>query len=71
MFRLAFLSAQFSPDGSKIVTASADQTARAWDSESNSDRLFARGCAWLHDYLSTNLHATDSDRAMCGIARKR
>ena len=66
-------SAKFSPDGNKIVTASADKTARVWSVkiESDFDRLLALGCKKLHDYLSTNPNATDSDRQMCGIALRQ
>jgi WD40 repeat protein len=68
----AVLSANFSNDGSKIVTASSDKTARVWEFESDPDRLFARGCESLRDYLTTNPNATDEDRQMCVIeARKR
>ena len=80
-------SAYFSPDGKEIVTASLDKTARIWDSkddqiperQSNNnvdfiidfDRLLILGCEKLHDYLSTNPNATDSDRKMCGIEPRK
>jgi WD40 repeat protein len=60
-------SANFSADGSKIVTASFDNTARVWEIESDMDRLLIGLCNKLHDYLSTNPNATDSDRQMCSI----
>ena len=61
-------SANFRPDGSKIITASEEGTVRIWNHvESDFDRLLILGCAKLHNYLSTNPNATDSDRQMCGI----
>ncbi|MBW4586739.1 hypothetical protein G7B40_015230 [Aetokthonos hydrillicola Thurmond2011] len=44
------ISARFSPDGKRILTASADKTARLWQVESLED-LLARGCKWLNNYL--------------------
>ena len=65
-------SAHFSPDGSKIITTSDDGTARVWNGiESDFDRLLILGCNKLHDYLSTNPNATDSDRQMCGIETRK
>ncbi|MBD2317260.1 AAA-like domain-containing protein [Phormidium tenue] len=62
----------FSADGSKIITASADNTARLWNSiETDLDRLLILGCNKLHDYLSSNPNATDSDRQMCGIEPRK
>jgi WD40 repeat protein len=62
-------SANFSPDGTKIVTASADKTARLWgriDSlDTNLDRLLKRSCNKLHDYLSTNPNVKQEDRDLC------
>ncbi|MEH2249295.1 MAG: hypothetical protein V7K33_07000 [Nostoc sp.] len=46
-------SASFSPDGKRILTASADKTARVWRAD-NLDELLSRGCQWLNDYLVTN-----------------
>jgi WD40 repeat protein len=61
-------SANFSPDGSKIISAYKDGTWYVWNSvENNFDRLLILGCNKLHDYLSTNPNATDSDRQMCSI----
>ena len=36
-------SAAFSPDGSRIVTASADNTARIWDAETAKEIAVLRG----------------------------
>jgi WD40 repeat protein len=36
-------SAAFSPDGSRIVTASADRTARIWDASTGSEITVLRG----------------------------
>jgi WD40 repeat protein len=64
-------SASFSPDGSKIVTASDDKMARVWDRidtlESDLDRLLSRSCQKLHDYLATNPNVKPEDRELCGI----
>jgi WD40 repeat protein len=46
-------AAQFSPDGQRIVSASADKTARVWPVE-NLDMPLTRGCHWLHNYLIVN-----------------
>jgi WD40 repeat protein len=39
-------SAAFSPDGSRIVTASDDRTARIWDSASGKEIAVLRGDEW-------------------------
>jgi WD40 repeat protein len=66
-------SANFSPDGSKIVTGSWDKTARVWgriDSlDTNLNSLLTRSCNKLHDYLSTNPNVKPEDRDLCGIKK--
>ena len=57
-------SASFSPDSQQIVTASLDGTVRVWQVE-NLDALLWRGCDWLHDYLTNNPKATESDKQLC------
>ena len=47
------ITAQFSPDGQRIVTASYDNTSRVWPVE-NLDILLDRGCRWLRNYLIVN-----------------
>ncbi|MEI6428542.1 MAG: hypothetical protein WCO45_09175, partial [Pseudanabaena sp. ELA607] len=66
-------SANFSADGSKIVTASDDGTARVWKAnfENDMDRLLSGLCEKLSDYLMTNPNATDKQRQMCGIAPRQ
>jgi WD40 repeat protein len=60
----------FSPDGKAIISGSEDNTEILWNLDF--DDLMAKGCEWLHDYLSTNPNAIDADREMCGIeARKK
>ena len=39
------LSAAFSPDGSRIVTASDDRTAKVWDAKSGAEVLTLKGHA--------------------------
>jgi WD40 repeat protein len=65
------VSASFSADGRKMLTVSLDTTSRVWEFESDFDRLLTLGCNKLHDYLSTNPNATDSDRQMCGIEPRK
>jgi WD40 repeat protein len=36
-------SAEFSPDGTRIVTASADKTARIWDAATGKEIAVLRG----------------------------
>ena len=36
-------SASFSPDGSRIVTASADETAKVWDATTGAEVLTLKG----------------------------
>jgi WD40 repeat protein len=49
-------SAMFSPDGKRVVTASADGTARVWDVEAiPKGDLFQIACAWLPDHDLTDL----------------
>ncbi len=50
------ITAAFSPDGKRIVTASSDGTVRVWPVE-NLDRLLVRGCHWLRNYLIVNPQA--------------
>ncbi len=46
-------TASFSPDGSRIVTASYDETARVWDSY-DLDGLLAFGCDYLTPYFTNH-----------------
>ncbi|MDZ8222587.1 eIF2A-related protein [Nostoc sp. ChiVER01] len=59
------LDVSFSPDGKTIASASVDNTVILRNLDFNLDKLLARGCAWLHDYLQTNPNVTDSDRHLC------
>ncbi len=61
-------SVSFSLDET-IASASRDKTIKLWNF--NIDSLMDRGCNWLHDYLRTNPTVSESDRAMCGITRKK
>ena len=56
-------SAEFSPSGDRIVTASEDKTAKIWPVESL-DQLLDRGCERLHDYLMYNPQGK-GDRDLC------
>jgi WD40 repeat protein len=50
------VSAAFSPDGARIVTASKDDTARVWDvSGIPKGNLFQIACAWLPDHDLTGI----------------
>jgi WD40 repeat protein len=46
-------SVRFSPDGTRLITASNDGTVRMWKMESL-DSLIIQGCQWLQDYLKNN-----------------
>ena len=49
-------SAAFSPDGTRVVTASYDKTARLWDVGSiPKGNIFQVACAWLPDHDLTNI----------------
>jgi WD40 repeat protein len=50
------LSAAFSPDGTRVVTASRDNTARIWDISSiPKGNIFRIACAWLPDHDLTDI----------------
>lgn len=58
---------QLQPDTAFV---SLDGTLILW--KLNLDDLMARGCDWLHDYLTTNPNVSDSDRRLCdGIGHVR
>jgi WD40 repeat protein len=41
-------SASFSPDGTRIVTASQDQTAKVWDAQTGAEALTLKGhTSWV------------------------
>ena len=58
-------SAAFSPDGSRIVTASADQTARIWDAATAKEMLVLRG----HEDLVFAAAFSPAGRDRHGIGR--
>ncbi|MDZ8183761.1 MAG: TIR domain-containing protein [Nostoc sp. ChiSLP02] len=51
-------SISFSPDNKSLISGSKDGTAILWNIENLTlDGLTARGCDWLHDYLTNNTNA--------------
>ncbi|MGD1936453.1 MAG: hypothetical protein ACFCA4_02695 [Cyanophyceae cyanobacterium] len=59
-------SANFSPDGSTIVSASDDQTVKLWKVETL-EELLGRACGWLTPYLTSSPDVDDGDRALCSL----
>jgi WD40 repeat protein len=60
-------SAAFSPDGKALAVGDGNNVVLL---NLDLDDLTAKGCNWLHDYLTYNPNATDADRAMCRIPRR-
>ncbi len=59
-------SISFSPDGRTLAVGSASGTVIFQDlADIKLDKLLARGCDLLHDYLQTNQKVMNSDRALC------
>jgi WD40 repeat protein len=60
-------SANFSPDGKQIVSASADNTVKLWKVETL-DELIDRACRRLTPWLNNpNGGATNEQRAVCNL----
>ncbi|MFN6517657.1 MAG: eIF2A-related protein [Nostoc sp. CreGUA01] len=59
-------SISFSPDSKTLAVGSASGTVVFQDlADIKLDKLLARGCDLLHDYLQTNQKVMNSDRALC------
>ncbi|MDZ8104971.1 MAG: hypothetical protein RM338_05005 [Nostoc sp. DedQUE12a] len=59
-------SISFSPDGKTLAVGSANATVIFQDlADIKLDKLLARGCDLLHDYLQTNQKVMKSERALC------
>ncbi len=59
-------SVSFSPDGKTLAAGSANGTVIFQNlADIQLDKLLARGCDLLHDYLQTNQKVIKSDRALC------
>ncbi len=56
-------SASFSPDGSRVVTASGDQTAKVWDAQSGAEVLTLKGHI---GYVSSASFSPDGSRIVTG-----
>lgn len=55
-----------------LATTAEDGMLTLWQIDSFDDqlldRLVKRGCTWVKDYLKTNPHVSESDRALCTVA---
>ncbi len=59
----SILGVSFRPDGQQIASVGEAGTAQLWSVETL-DQLLARGCNWLHDYLS-DPDRTAKSRSIC------
>ncbi len=53
----------FSPDGQTIASASNNNIVKLWSLDL--DKVMARGCDWVGDYLTNNPNVSEEDRKIC------
>jgi WD40 repeat protein/CHAT domain-containing protein len=66
-------SVSFSPDGKTLASSSTDMTIKLWNlPDLDLDPLMERSCDWVRNYLTYNLHVSESDKHLCdGIGSRK
>ncbi|EAZ89725.1 WD40 domain-containing protein [Crocosphaera chwakensis] len=67
--RFGVKSISFTPDGKGLISSDLMGNVILWQGflAVNPDQLLTQGCAWVHDYLQTNVNLSSQERQLCDI----